>query len=204
MDLSKNGKFIQDCRKAKKLTQSELAQKIFVSEKTISKWECGKGFPDTTLMLPLCEALSITANELLSGKLLPGDREYRETAEQNLIRLKNLQETNSKHLLTIEWILVWFSVIILLACTIIPSYVSMALVWKIVIIVFGCLNAFAGFYFSILIETKAGFYVCENCHNKYIPKYKQVLWAMHIGRTRYMKCPKCGKHTWNKKSTNSD
>ena len=53
MDLKITGEFIQECRKNKKLTQVQLAQKIGVSEKTISKWECGKGFPDTTLMLPL-------------------------------------------------------------------------------------------------------------------------------------------------------
>ena len=67
MDLLKTGKFIADRRKQKKLTQAELANIIGISEKTVSKWECGNGFPDTSLMLPLCEALDISANGLLSG-----------------------------------------------------------------------------------------------------------------------------------------
>ena len=71
MDLSKTGKFIAERRKEKGLTQVKLAEKLNVSEKTISKWECGNGFPDTTLILPLCEILEISSNELLSAKLLP-------------------------------------------------------------------------------------------------------------------------------------
>ena len=88
MDLSITGKFIAERRKEKGFTQVKLAEKLNVSEKTISKWECGNGFPDTTLILPLCEALEISANELLSAKLLPTEKEYKQQAEQNLIEMK--------------------------------------------------------------------------------------------------------------------
>ena len=77
MDLLKVGKFISEKRKEKKLTQLELAQKLNISEKTVSKWECGKGFPDTSLILPLCEVLDLNANELLSGKTIKDDKEYK-------------------------------------------------------------------------------------------------------------------------------
>ena len=80
MDLKKTGEFIAEQRKLKGFTQAQLAQKISVSEKTISKWECGKGFPDASLILPLCDALEITANELLSSCKLSTDKEYREKA----------------------------------------------------------------------------------------------------------------------------
>ena len=82
MDLKQTGLFIREQRKAKKLTQVQLALKLNVSEKTISKWECGKGFPDTSLILPLCTELGISANELLSAKKLPTEKEYKETAEK--------------------------------------------------------------------------------------------------------------------------
>ena len=88
MDLQVIGKFIKEKRKSKGLTQVQLAEKLNVSEKTISKWECGNGFPDTTLILPLCNALEISANELLSGKALAFD-EYKQEAENNLIKLRN-------------------------------------------------------------------------------------------------------------------
>jgi len=86
MDLKIIGKFIQEQRKSKNLTQVQLSQIIGVSEKTISKWECGNGFPDTTLILPLCKALDISANELLSGKRLETNN-YKDHAEDNLITL---------------------------------------------------------------------------------------------------------------------
>ena len=79
MDLKRTGEFIKERRKAKNLTQADLAEKIYVSEKTISKWECGNGFPDTSLILPLCQALDINANELLSGKKLD-EAEYKHEA----------------------------------------------------------------------------------------------------------------------------
>ena len=90
MDLQIIGKFIKEQRKAKELTQLQLSEKLNVSEKTISKWECGNGFPDTSLMLPLCKELDISANELLSGKRLTTN-EYKQLAEDNLIKLTSEQ-----------------------------------------------------------------------------------------------------------------
>ena len=204
MNLLSTGKFIQEQRKNKKLTQIQLAQKIGVSEKTISKWECGNGFPDTSLMLPLCKALDITANELLSGKLLPNEKEYKEIAEENLILLKSQQEKTTKYLLAVEWVLIWLSMVILISSIIVAAYTPIALVWKILLITFGIINLIPALCFCMVIETKAGFYECAHCHHKYIPSYKQTIWSMHMGRTRYMKCPKCHKHSWNKKTISSE
>ena len=204
MDLAKIGKFIQDLRKAKKLTQVELALKIGVSEKTISKWECGKGFPDTTLMLPLCKELGITANELLSGKLLPNEKEYKAASEENLVLLKSQQEKSSKHLLTIEYVLGYFVIALSLLLIMIAAYFELSLGWRIALIVLGFVHIGVGVHFCLKIEQTVGYYECAKCHNKYVPTYKSVLWAMHVGRTRYMKCPKCGKHSWNKKTISKE
>ena len=70
MDQEKIGLFIKQLRNEKNLTQQELADKLSVSFKTISKWECGKGLPEVSLMIPLCKELNITVNELLSGERL--------------------------------------------------------------------------------------------------------------------------------------
>lgn len=204
MNLKTTGKLIQDRRKQLGFTQMELAQKLCVSEKTISKWECGKGFPDTSLILPLCKQLDLSANELLSGKLLSNNNEYKEKAETNLIELKSMLENNTRHLLTIEWILIWFSLVIFLASILIPTYIALPIVWQVCLIIFGIINLSFGLYFSILIETKAGYYECKHCHHKYIPTYKQVLFSMHMSRTRYMKCPKCNKKSWSKKIINNN
>ena len=198
MDLLVVGKFIKEQRKAKGLTQIELALKLNVSEKTVSKWECGNGFPDTSLILPLCKELGITANELLSGKLLVGD-EYKTQAEENLIKLKDSQVKSTKHLLTLEWVIGYLASITFMTAIFVASYVEMATVWRILLIVFGFVNFIIGIVFAIKIEKEAGFYECAHCHNKYIPSYKSVMFSMHYGRTRYMKCPKCNKLSWQKK-----
>ena len=70
---------------------------------------------------------------------------------------------------------------------------------RVITIIIGCVIFIVGIGTCLLIEQKAGYYQCNNCKYKYIPNYKQVLFAMHSGRTRYMKCPKCHKRTWNKK-----
>ena len=95
MEQIKIGKFISECRKKKGLTQKELAEKINVTDKAISKWETGRGIPDSSIMIDLCKELNITANELLSGEYLKEN--YQENAERNLLELnrKNEKKTNT-------------------------------------------------------------------------------------------------------------
>ena len=91
MDQVGIGKFIAACRKEKGLMQKELADKIGVTDRAISKWENGRGMPDSSIMLALCDELGITVNELLSGERLTIEK-YRENAEQNLVALKKADE----------------------------------------------------------------------------------------------------------------
>ncbi len=80
------GKFIADERKKKGYTQTALAKKLGISNRTISKWETGNGFPDVSLLLPLCEELDISVNELLSGEKLKNE-DYEKRAEENMINI---------------------------------------------------------------------------------------------------------------------
>lgn len=86
MDQSKIGKFISQLRKEKSMTQQQLADKLGISDKTVSKWETGKGLPEVSLMIPLCNELGISVNELLSGELV-SEEDYRNRAERNIISL---------------------------------------------------------------------------------------------------------------------
>ncbi len=198
MDLQATGKFIKERRKAKGLTQSKLAEQLGVSEKTISKWECGNGFPDVSLMLPLCEVLEISANELLSGKILAID-EYKQQAEENLIKLKSEQERGHKFLLTLENVLGYMACVLCFTLIFVAAFVDLPIWARILLIVVGLIHLVVAIHFCLVIERDAGYYECQHCHNKYIPTYKQVLFAMHYGRTRYMKCPNCNKKSWQKK-----
>ena len=86
LDQKKTGTFISDMRKEKGLTQKQLAQEVGVSDKAISKWENGRGMPDTSLMPDLCRVLGININELLSGERLSEDA-YNGKAEDNMVKL---------------------------------------------------------------------------------------------------------------------
>jgi len=192
------GTFIKSLRKEKGLTQIELAEKLNVSEKTISKWECGNGLPDAASMLPLCEQLGISANELLSGKKLK-ENEYMQQAEKNLVLLQQTHQRNVKLLFAIEWMLGCFSLILFYAGILVAILVDMQIWLRVLVGVFGFIFLCSGIHFCMLIEKDAGYYECQYCHHKHIPTLKQMYLAMHMGRTRYMKCPKCGEKSWQRK-----
>ena len=93
MNQTEIGKFIAKCRKEKKLTQAQLAEKLNITDRAVSKWETGKSMPDSSIMLELCEILGITVNELLSGKEIDMES-YEKKADENLIALKRKDENN--------------------------------------------------------------------------------------------------------------
>ncbi|MCH5340015.1 MAG: helix-turn-helix transcriptional regulator [Acetatifactor sp.] len=95
MDQVKIGKFIADLRKEKGLTQRELAETVGVSDKTISKWECGNGMPEMSMLMPLCRVLGINVNELLSGERLSDDS-YSRKAEENIMNLIQEKEESKR------------------------------------------------------------------------------------------------------------
>ncbi len=84
MDQVKIGKLIVECRKAKKLTQVELAEKLGVTDKSVSKWENGNCLPDVSLYKKICEILDITLNEFFAGEKL-SDEKFKEVADNNLL-----------------------------------------------------------------------------------------------------------------------
>ncbi|MBO5395045.1 MAG: helix-turn-helix transcriptional regulator [Clostridia bacterium] len=198
MDYNKIGNLIMTERKAKKLTQAKLAEKIFVSEKTISKWENGNGIPDTSTLPKLCEIFEISINELLNGERLSADS-YTSKAEQTLLVLQKEKEARDKMLLTMEIVIGALSIIILLSFCFIAIFLPMENWLQILLIILGLAISLVGVGFALKIEQVAGFYVCRKCNHKHVPSYSQVLFAMHNGRTRYLKCPHCGKRSWQRK-----
>ncbi|MGN0352456.1 MAG: helix-turn-helix domain-containing protein [Roseburia sp.] len=96
MDQLKIGKFIAEMRKKKGYTQKELAEQLGITDKAVSKWECGKSMPDNSIMILLCELLDINVNELLSGESLSSS-EYNQKAEENMMSLiRETTENNQK------------------------------------------------------------------------------------------------------------
>ena len=198
MDLIKIGKFIAECRKAKNLTQLQLAEALYVTDRAVSKWENGRSLPDSSIMLELCKCLDITVNDLLCGEKVNMEN-YNNEIEANLLQMIKEKEEADKRLLRLEIIFGIFGIITCLSLIMLGSLLNIETWLRIVLIVGGFVFLVPLCLLLIGIEQKAGYYVCPNCGEKYIPTYKRVLFALHINRTRYMKCPKCGKKGWHKK-----
>ena len=141
MDQEKIGRFIANCRKQRKMTQSELGEKLGVTEKSVSNWENGRNMPDLSLFKPLCNELNITLNDLLSGEKVT-EKEYREKLEENIINTidytnKKLENRNN----FIGFILITFGILISVsAIAIFPSESS----WGSIYSVFGAIVSLIG------------------------------------------------------------
>lgn len=203
MELGKIGRFIAERRKQQGLTQMQLAERLAITDRAISKWETGRAMPDSSIMLTLCEILKINVNDLLCGEIVTMDN-YNKELENNLLEVIKQKEESDRRLLAIEWVVGILSVIVLLIPIIIGALLPMQ-EWQRVLLAFsGLIPAFVGFCFAVRIEQIAGYYECRHCKHKYIPTYKAINFAPHMARTRYMKCPKCGKKSWQKKRISKD
>ena len=143
MDLEKIGKFISKKRQDNNYTQESLAEKLNISNRSISKWERGICLPDANNMARLCKLFDISYNELLSGEEI-NQKDYKQHSEKLLEEFSKIETLTNKKF--------------------------------------------------FLYENVIGY-----CGHRYIPKYSSVYFAMHLGRTRYMTCPKCHKKSWQKK-----
>ena len=198
MNQVKIGKFIAERRKYKNLTQADLAEKLNITDRAISKWETGKGMPDSSIMLELCNELGISVNELLSGERIEM-KDYNESVEKNLLDIVKQKEEADKRLLSMEIVIGVTTIIMFLILVSIASLAEMQESARFLITISSTIFVVIVCLLLLKIEQTAGYYKCRKCNNKYVPTYPSVLWAPHIGRTRYMKCPQCNKKSWNKK-----
>jgi len=201
MDQIKIGKFIAECRKKNNLTQMQLAEKLNITDRAISKWETGRAMPDSGIMLELCNELKITVNELLSGEMIEM-KDYDKKAEELLLEMQKQKEEADKRLLSIEIIMGLITVIMYIALVMTISLLKIEENIQLLIIMPATLLVIIMCFVALRIEQIAGYYECRKCHHKYVPTYSSVLWAMHINRTRFMKCPECNKRSWQKKVIN--
>jgi len=198
MDQIKIGCFIAERRKMKKLTQMQLAEMLNITDRAISKWECGKAMPDSSIMLELCGILDITVNDLLSGEVVTVEN-YSKEMENKLIEMVKQKEEADKRLLVLEVFIGITVTVVLFALIFVAAFVEMQAWLRVSLIVFGFALFLAGCFYAVRIEQVAGYYECGHCGHRYVPTYKAVNMAMHMGRTRYMRCPSCGKRSWQKK-----
>ena len=198
MNQVKIGNFIAERRKKVNLTQMQLAEKLGVTDRAVSKWETGKSMPDSSLMLDLCATLKITVNELLTGETIIMENNNQKNEQLLLDMAKEIEQKN-KTVWAAMWVIMIASIIGLLGGVCVAAWLIPEGIWQGVTILAVCIVFLVPCFYALKLEVSVGAYKCKNCGNEIVPTYTQALNAMHMGTTRYLKCPKCGKRTWCKK-----
>ena len=205
MDQIKVGRFIAECRKEKKLTQAQLAEKLCITDKAISKWERGITMPDSSIMLDLCEILGISVNELLRGEKINVEDDHNKT-EELLLEMTKKEEAARKKLHTyakaLTVILVFLGVTVgsLWGCLL---GIEGIFIFGTIVAIVAMILLFVAIFLINRMELDAGPFECKSCHHTFIPTIKEAFWtAPPVGVKKYsvlLKCPECGKKTWAKK-----
>ena len=197
MDQIKIGKFIADERIRKGYTQKQLSGKLEISDKTISKWERGNGFPEVSLLLPLCNELEITVNELLSGERV-SEEDYRKKAEENMVNLvREAQESKKKIILSA--IVAGLTIIAALPLFMISGMLEMENWLRVTLIIIGGVVFFGGIAVACVLDRDAGAFECPECNNRFVPDMKAYVMGPHTITKRKLVCPHCGAHKYCKK-----
>ena len=199
MDQVKIGKFISDERKAKGYTQKQLSELLGISDKTISKWECGNGFPEASLLLPLCNELEITVNELLTGERI-SQQNYKKKAEENMVNMIREKEENKQKILLTTIIGVISTITFVTLLLVVCFYTDViTLPIKIVLMIIALSVFGVGLCVAMWGDRKIGYFKCRNCNELFTPTFMQYNMGMHLLSTRYLKCPHCKTRTWCRK-----
>ena len=198
MDQIKIGRFIAQQRKQSGLTQMQLAEKLNLTDRAVSKWETGKAMPDSSIMLELCDILGISVNELLNGEKINMENNEQKNEQLLLDMAKELEQKN-KTIWTSMWTIMTASVIGLLGGLAVAAFLIPEGVWQLVTILGVCAVFLIPCFYALKLEVSVGAYKCKNCGHEIVPTYTQALSAMHMGTTRYLKCPQCNKRSWCKK-----
>ena len=198
MDQIKIGRFISVRRKRANLTQLQLADRLGITDKAVSKWERGITMPDTSIMLELCDILGISVNELLSGEKINMENSSQKNEQLLLDMAKELEKKN-KTIWSSMWAIMIVSMTALIAGIFIAAFLIPEGVWQLVTILCVCVLFLIPCFYALKLEVSVGAYKCQNCGYEIVPTYKEVMMAMHRGFTRHLLCPKCNKRTWCKK-----
>ena len=154
--------------------------------------------PDSTIMLQLCDVLKITVNELLRGER-DNMEENNQNNDQVLLEMTKELEQKNKTVWKSMWVIMIISMTALFSGILIAAFLIPEGVWQLLTIIGICIVFLIPCFYALKLEVSVGAYKCKNCGHEIVPTYKEAMNAMHMGFTRYLKCPKCNKRTWCKK-----
>ena len=198
MNQIKIGKFIAERRRKLELTQMQLAEKLNITDRAVSKWETGRAMPDSSIMLELCDILGISVNELLNGEKINMEHNDKKNEQLLLEMAKELEYKNKTIWSTMKTIMT-VCILALFAGLVATRFLIPEGVWQLVAIIGICITFLLPCLYALKLEISIGAYKCRSCGHEIVPTYKEAMMAMHLGFTRHLKCPECGKRTWCKK-----
>ena len=191
MDQARVGRFIAACRRERGLTQRQLAEQLLVSDKTISKWETGRGLPEVSLMLPLCAALGITVNDLLSGERV-GEGDYRKKAEENMMELVRENAENRERLLQ-SIACGGVTVVAVCALVALAAFLPLPALARVALLLLAMATAVAGIWTAATLDARAGWFECPHCKELFAPAMADYVKGRHTFTRRRLTCPHCGQ-----------
>ena len=191
MDQYKIGRFIAERRKECGLTQRQLADALAISDKTVSKWETGRGLPDVSLMLPLCGALGVTVNDLLAGQRVE-PAEYQQKAEETMMDLLRENQENKKRFV-LAAACVSVTVVAVCALVTIASMLELPVPARIAVLVLAVATGAVGIGAAAALDAQAGCYECPSCRRLFVPTLGEYVKGYHTLTRRRLTCPHCGK-----------
>lgn len=195
MDQVKIGLFIRECRKAKNLTQEQLANQLYLTPKTISKWETGNGTPDVSVMHDLCDALGISLNELFVGEYIKEEDKHK-VSEEILLKMYAEEQNKNKRLYLATYIIAGVLLSFFILCVLTISYGELPDYLRIILIIVGVALLVVGTVFISILDIQTGYYECPHCHERFSLTLREYLLSEHTFTKRRLKCPKCGKISW--------
>jgi len=198
MDQIKIGKFIAECRKKQNLTQAQLAEKLNITDRAISKWETGKAMPDSDIMLDLCDVLGIKVNELLCGEAIKIEHKDEQLNELIFQMAKN-EERYHKRLLHSAYVMIVTSLTALICLMSLISLLIPECGFQDFLIIVSVMLFSIPCVIALKFTAETGYYECKNCQHMFVPNYKEIAVLMQTPTRRLLKCTKCGKWTWCKK-----
>ena len=195
MDQVKIGKFISQMRKEKGLTQKQLGEELLISDKTVSKWETGKGMPEVSLMLPLCEKLGINVNELLTGERIP-DEDYKKKAEENIMDIMREKEESIKKVI-IEAV-AFVITLAGMALIMVAGLAELGIWQRGLLIAIAVIVMIGGITVGAMADMSIGTFECKHCGTRFVPSATSYIFGAHTITRRRLTCPKCGKRSYCK------
>ena len=191
MEPTRIGRFIAERRKALGLTQRQLAEQLSVSDKAVSKWETGRGLPDVLLMPPLCAALGITVNDLLSGERV-GEGDYRKKAEENMMELMRENAENRQRLLQ-SIACGGVTVVAVCALVALAAFLPLPAFARVALLLLAMATAVAGIWAAATLDVRAGWFECPHCKELFVPPMADYVKGCHTFTKRRLTCPRCGQ-----------